>query len=289
MISFCLGLLLAGFARAGVTVSVSTTTAELAKPVEASARAPGAKLELDLARSTTDSFAIGKVEASADGSVRLQILPLSIGKLSVPLFWNVTEGGKTESEASAPLVLDVAGPAVGPTTQIEDIRSPLRASRRWWPWLLALLVAAAAGWWAHRRLGEKEGELAQAPPPDPRPADVIALEALAALRASALWSERRYKEFYAALTDVLRQYLERRYEIPATRLTTAELLRHLKQSEVERSAVMTIKGVFDRADLVKFAKLSPEDSWGPSDLDSAAGAVQATRPAPPAPAQEAAA
>src|SRR5581483_5539321 len=59
LIAFCLAALLAGSARAApVEISVSTTTAELAKPVALEARAPGAKLELDLARSTTDSFAI---------------------------------------------------------------------------------------------------------------------------------------------------------------------------------------------------------------------------------------
>jgi hypothetical protein len=84
------------------------------------------------------------------------------------------------------------------------------------------------------------------------------------------------------LTDILRIYLERRLRIPATRLTTAELYRHARQAEFDRPMTALFKDIFDRADLVKFAKAAPEPDWGLRDLDGARRLVNDTTPKPEA-------
>ncbi len=270
-------------AAAEVQVSVSTTAAELGVPLEALAQGPaGQTLAPDLAASTTGDFAITKIEASGPSALRLQILPLSSGRLPIVLHWTLSSGGKTRSVSSA-LILDVAAPTVGPKTTIDDIRGPASARSALWPWILAAMLLAAAGFYLYKRRRRAGLETASAAPVDERPADVIALEELDRLRGSPLWPDGRFKEFYAELTDVARRYLERRFEIPATRLTTGELARHLKQSELDRAVIQKLKGVCDRADLVKFAKMLPEEGWGPSDLDGIAEVVRKTAPPPPAP------
>lgn len=254
---------------AAFALLVSTTAASLGVPVEATVQAPaGASYSLDLERSTTDTFSITKAEPP-----KVTILPLAVGKLPVTLYWKVQ--GQNEPVAGPPLVLDVAEPPVESPT-IADIKPPISARPLIWPWLLGLLAAgAAAYWWSRRR----RAELAQAAEEAARrPAHELALEAFGALEA--LWSEGRRREFYFALTDELKLYFERRFGFPATRETTAELLRALTASGLERPFVARVRALFERADLVKFADVKPEPGWGPSDLASARLLVEETAPKP---------
>jgi hypothetical protein len=107
------------------------------------------------------------------------------------------------------------------------------------------------------------------------------LSELDELERSPLWGERRFKDYYLKLTDVLRHYLERRFGMPATRLTTAELYRQVRVAELDRASVALFKDVFDRADLVKFAKIAPDADWGAKDLGAARSLVNQTTPALP--------
>ena len=269
-------------------LSLSTTTAQLGVPVAA---VVVSALEPDLEASTTDTFAIAlagqpKPDPKAGDGAKdwpLQIIPLAIGKLDVEVKW------KQASAPPATATLMVPEPNLPPDADVADIKKPVRARPALWPWLLALLAAAAAWWWWKNRKPATHAAAEAGPAPDDRPADVIALEALAALEASGLWGQGQHKEFYARLTDALRAYLERRFGMPALKLTTWELARQLREAELERGAVQLFKTVFDRADLVKFAKIVPEAGAGPLDLEAARKLVAATA-APrdaAAPAQEA--
>lgn len=254
-------------------LAVATTAASLGVPLEAVVSAPpSAAYSLDLQASATDTFAI--LEAAPP---KVVILPLAVGRLPVSLKWRVE--GQDKPVAGPPLVLDVAEPALD-SPQIADIRPPLSARPRLWPWLL-LLAAAAAGWWYWRRRRALElAEAAAEAALDRRPAHERALEALGALEA--LWGEGRRREFYFGLTDALRAYLERRYAIPATVQTTHELARALKSLGLKREDSSRLLALFARADLVKFADARPEDAWGPADLGQARDFVLKTAP-PPAP------
>ena len=82
----------------------------------------------------------------------------------------------------------------------------------------------------------------------------------------------------ATLTEILRRYLERRHAFSATRETTTEIHRRLRQLDIDRHLLAVFKDLFDRADLVKFSKITAQASWGDSDLTAARRLVRETSP-----------
>ncbi len=272
-----------------VTVDPSTTAATLGNPVpfQAEARIPsGAALELDLERSATDVFAIQRLEPASAGTgavpsiIRFDVLPLALGDLPVHLVFRVAQGPSASRVEAVPVILHVSPPkGVSAASEIQDIKGPLKARRPLWIWLLAALLAAALYAWRRRHRAPGGPEAAsKGLPPSP---EEWARGALEALRGSTLWAEGRRREFYFELTEILRLYLERRLRIPAPRMTTSELLRNLRQAELDKNLTGSVRKIMDRADLVKFAKFPPQGGWGEEDIDAALSIVSALAPAPP--------
>lgn len=268
----------------------STTSAQLGETVTlaGTVRHPLAgDLALNLSASATDFFSIssatqepGVVQGgSRTQRFRLEILPLAVGRIPITTLWELKRDSQTWAFQSPPVFLDVAEPPLDPQLRIRDIKAPRPARPALWPWLLAAALAAGAYLLFKKRLGRKAGEPPREPKPaDTRPPEVIANSELSLLESSGLWAEGRHKEFYIRLTDILRRYLERRFGIPATRLTTAELNCHIRHAEIDRNVCLSFKEVFDRADLVKFAKRLPAPDWGPTDLEAARRIVEETTP-----------
>lgn len=71
------------------------------------------------------------------------------------------------------------------------------------------------------------------------------------------------KSYYSEMTDVIRDYIEEVFEIPAKESTTSELIQHLiltvqaKKIQLSKETVADLKRVLQTADLVKFAKSEP--------------------------------
>src|SRR5690554_7708743 len=67
------------------------------------------------------------------------------------------------------------------------------------------------------------------------------------------------KSYYSEMTDVIRDYIEEVFEIPAKESTTSELIQHLlitiktKKIKLHKETVNDLKRVLQTADLVKFA------------------------------------
>jgi hypothetical protein len=144
----------------------------------------------------------------------------------------------------------------------------------WW-WLLLAVAAVAAGlvlWKKRKRLIEGP------PPPPPIPPDVDALAKLQGLRESGLLASGKLKEFYSAMSDILRAYLEAAFRIQALERTTNELMRDLRKKPVGGLDRMAeLKDLLELADLVKFAKFKPEVDEAVGDHEKAVKYVEETR------------
>ena len=87
------------------------------------------------------------------------------------------------------------------------------------------------------------------------PADVVALNQLDKIKQEKSWQQGRVKEYHTELTDVIREYVERIFNINSMEMTSEEILDHLRVLKVERkSAYLNLKQILNLADLVKFAK-----------------------------------
>lgn len=118
--------------------------------------------------------------------------------------------------------------------------------------LLAGLITLIV--WLVKRHHKKVVEAAKLDPPH-----IVALRKLDALRGDKLWKADKQKQFYSAVTDTLREYVNGRYGISAMEMTTAELMDALKDENIPSELKEELKALFERADFVKFAKALSDD------------------------------
>jgi hypothetical protein len=134
------------------------------------------------------------------------------------------------------------------------------------PWVLIAFVVAALVWLAYRyikkhKASDHETEVVIIPDP----AHIIAFRELEKLRDEKVWQKGEIKLYYTRLAEILRQYLENRFRVFSLELTTSETLDALYKTGFKKDATYNqLKGVLTSADLVKFAKYTPE----PSDHES---------------------
>lgn len=86
------------------------------------------------------------------------------------------------------------------------------------------------------------------------PPHITALRSLEKIRAQKLWQNDKQKQFYTAVTDTLRQYMAERYNIAALEETSNEIFSDLKGRDISPDLMEKVKGLFETADFVKFAK-----------------------------------
>lgn len=163
------------------------------------------------------------------------------------------------------IMLNVIQPFVLDTTNaVFDIKGIESAPVWWWGiirWILLALLVCALGfgiWWLVRHLRKKDIAEDDKPKVPLRPADTVALEQLNAIKEDKIWQEGRTKDYYSEITDVLREYISRVFEIDSVEMTTYEILGGLKKPLKDEGATWKqLKQIFTLADLVKFAKWSP--------------------------------
>ena len=87
--------------------------------------------------------------------------------------------------------------------------------------------------------------------------------------------------FYSELTDILREYLDGRFEVEALEMSTSEISRALKEKDrIDGFLKTDLLGILRHADMAKFAGLFPDFSEAKSDIEKGRGFVEKTRPSP---------
>ena len=172
---------------------------------------------------------------------------------------------------------------------IADIK-PVYAPPFDWPlfWLIVLItlgVAALAviGFFVYRYVKRHAAPSAEvAEPQDLRPAHEIALERLDVIKAEKLWQQNRTKEYHTQLTDVVRDYIARRFSICAVEQTSAEILAGIQpELSGQKTVYADLKTLLTTSDLVKFAKYKPLVSEDEKSLALAYQFVEATKEVAP--------
>jgi len=139
---------------------------------------------------------------------------------------------------------------------IRDIRGPKSFAGKMLHYaaiiLAAILITGAIFWGILLRKKKKELKNSIIP------AHVIAYEALSALEKKDYIRTGQTKAFYIELSDIVRHYLENRFNIRAPEMTTEEFLSKVKEDSslsIEHKGLL--RDFLATCDLVKFARYQP--------------------------------
>ena len=146
----------------------------------------------------------------------------------------------------------------------------------WWAWLLGLLLIGA-GVWAYRKYYKKginplRSSKKRLPPYEE------AMINLQNLKAAQLWQQGQEKEYFTGLTDILRVYIDRRFDINAVEMTSSQIIDTLKKNEETKAVNEQLEMILEIADIVKFANARPLADDNEVAYQRAVNFVEATRP-----------
>ena len=153
---------------------------------------------------------------------------------------------------------------------------------------LALVLLLAAAYALKRYLesrGKRLGDLFR--PSPPQPPHVVAIKALEALHHQKLWQNNKHKQYYSALTDILRTYVAARWGFGAMEMTSDEIIDAVRPLDLPRKSAMELTALLREADLVKFAKATPEAARNEEAYQWAYYFVEETKPVEEQPSAEA--
>ena len=192
-----------------------------------------------------------------------------------------------QSEA---LTLNVVQPFEMDTADmtITDIKDVYAGPIWWWGifrWVLLALgiVGVSVGGYylityLRGRFGKREGEV-QAPVEPLRPAEEVALEKLDIIREQKIWQTGQVKEYHTQLTDVVREYIARRFDVSSTEQTSDDTLRAMRPLlKDNRELYEHLRKMLSLADLVKFAKWTATPDENEISLRNAYTFVKETTP-----------
>lgn len=171
--------------------------------------------------------------------------------------------GNRDSILSDFVFVRVATVAVDTSKPFKAIKAPLDVPyslQEFLPWiiggittLILLLVLIYILW---RRSKRKKPVTLEKPKPKDPP-HIWARKELKKLEEEKLWQSDAVKNYYSRLTDIMRLYLEYRYNWFALESTTEEIEDNFSNYPVNESAKENLLSILRKGDLVKFAKQLP--------------------------------
>ncbi len=231
----------------------------------------------DRAKSTVKIPVVALPEKPGRSELLLPPLPIAIARASGELITLCTKPHRTVVE----------DPIVNELNPQPRENPPPRPQREIWTTakeiaiasLIALVVGALVAWFLSRWRQRPE---AVPPPPPPRPPWEVALEELYDLRHAELVKAERFVEHFDRVSHIVRKYCGERYGFDGLESTTREMVGVLRRVVPPIPVLQPIEHFLRQADLVKFAKLTPDAEECTTALQSAEEIVRKTVPLRPA-------
>ncbi len=236
----------------------------------------------------------GKADTTALDNNRLQInrditlQAFDPGTYQLPAILYVVGGDTLRSKETLTLTVDSI--KVDPQGKIKDFKPvaevpfklldwvPDFISDYWWAWLAGLLLLAF-GLYAYFKW-YKKGINPLKPVKKRLPPYEEAMQALSNLKSRNLWQNGQEKEYYTALTDILRVYIDRRFGINAVEMTSTQIMDKIRQNEDAHIAKEQLNNVLEIADFVKFANMHTLADDNEIAFQRAVNFVEQTKPLP---------
>lgn len=191
---------------------------------------------------------------------------------------------KNDTMWANPIQMTVNTMKVDTAKGITDIKAPYDAPLEWaeiWLWLrwvlLGLLLVLIIGSIVlylifNRKKGIKENIIFEDP-------DIVALRELEKLHNEPFIKNEQYKQYYSLLSDIIRTYIEHRYNgIKAMETTSDIILKQCKHIQtIDNDLFDKLQQILTVSDLVKFAKYIPVSSENEMCYNNAIHFVEKTK------------
>jgi hypothetical protein len=198
-----------------------------------------------------------------------------------PLRFYFKSNGFADSISSSANYLEVLPVKIDTTGTIRDIKELYKAPYslgELYPFILAVIFTGLVIWFIMYYLERKkknEPILRRTRPPEMP--HIIALRELDKLKAEKLWQQNKYKLYFTRLTEIIRMYIERRFNITAMEQTTNEILNEFQDRGIENINYKILEELLNLADLVKFAKAQPLPDENITHMENAYTFVKNTK------------
>jgi|WetSurSiteA1Bulk_404760.scaffolds.fasta_scaffold00012_13 hypothetical protein len=158
-----------------------------------------------------------------------------------------------------------------------SMKEVLYYARRYYPFIILFVALVALMFYVVRKIRRKrgQGEATAKEIPAELP-EIVALRELERLKDEKPWLHGKVKHYHIQVSETLRRYIEGRYNIMALEQTTDEILIALKSPVCKTADHSMLSGILKLADLVKFAKVIPEENENAAQVDLAAEFVRST-------------
>lgn len=187
----------------------------------------------------------------------------------------------TDSVFTNDYVIDVKTLDVDTAKPIKPIKAPLKVSyelREFFWWIVAgiALLALIIGLFLYRKYYKKKKTIVESTRPT-EPEHIWALNELKKLEEQKLWQNDQHKLYYSKISDILRSYLEYRYDILAMESTTDEIAKHISSLSISREHQNRLIETLQLADFAKFAKMTPLPDQNMRSMENARAFVEHTK------------
>lgn len=211
----------------------------------------------------------------------LTITAFDTGYFAIPPFVFTVDGKPMETAA---LLLEVRSVPQVPEVSMHDLK-PLRTlpfsiaflAREYGALVLGGLLLLGLSLLFIKRILAKD--TSAAPKQAAMPEEALHVRVVRELRAveqERLWQQGQHKAYHSRITDLLRGYIEARYDIRAMERTTDELMAALRVSAMDQPQRTSLENMLRLADLVKFAKAAPSPAENEQMVASAIQFVEHT-------------
>jgi len=195
----------------------------------------------------------------------------------VPIFFKrADESGKYLLTEPVPIKINSLLLNADDSADIRPLKEQAEFKRNWTPYFggggAALALLAALFLWWKLRKKKKEAEFI-----DLRSPWEIAFADLALLKQKPFLDDGQFKEYYIALTEILRSYFGRIYKVDVLEMTTEEFLEIFQEIELAGTLYVDCSSFFRHADLVKFARYIPERERVESDFKLVHDIIESVR------------
>lgn len=233
---------------------------------------------VDTLYSDSEKFTLGQ---------QLQITAWEPGYIAIaPAPFMMVWNGDSSLVKSEPLLLHVKAPELAEDAIPFDIKPIFKVPvtlAEILPWLFVLIFLLIAAWFIRRYIRKRKLAPARESiweKPE-IPAHIAAISSLESLKNKKLWQNGKVKLYHSELTFILRMYLEKRFGLIALEMTTAEILQAIPGHVEQEEQIESLGYILDLADLVKFAKFSPEPQQNEECMELALDFVKRNIPPPP--------